>query len=314
MDPSLFCGACHHCRDRSRQPLRERWGAIGVTVNGGCAEFVSVPDANAFGLPDKVAPRIGAMVEPLSCAVTDSTGCQEPLGTHYLIYGAGTMGQLIQLAVRAGAGSVSVVDRNTDRLPRAPTLGADAVATSADEFDRSGWEVVDRLRPARSRRLRTGYPRPARRHVPDVRCRVPGGDGPFSPSGSTTTRSGSSARWPWCTRSSAPATAGRRARSTPAPAHPPRRARQYRGDRRVPHGAGSRSSRARRRRGTGCESSIRRLSFAAMRMAITWPASRAPRSRNGSRARVKETAPAPARREAAARLPRLCGRAAARRW
>jgi len=38
---------------------------------------------------------------------------------------------------------VSVVDLNTDRLAVASKLGADRVATAADEFDRpQGWEVV----------------------------------------------------------------------------------------------------------------------------------------------------------------------------
>ena len=42
IDPSLFCGHCHFCR-RGRGNLCENWGAIGDTVNGGFAEYVSVP-------------------------------------------------------------------------------------------------------------------------------------------------------------------------------------------------------------------------------------------------------------------------------
>ena len=143
VDPSLFCGACHYCRI-GRGNLCERWGAIGDTVNGAMAEYVAVPEANCFSLPDDLPASHGALVEPLSCAVHGFDGLPRILGSHYLIYGAGTMGlMMLQLAVAAGAASVSVVDLNTDRLQVARTLGADAVATNADEFARPhGWEVV----------------------------------------------------------------------------------------------------------------------------------------------------------------------------
>ncbi|WP_227983592.1 zinc-dependent alcohol dehydrogenase family protein [Nocardia spumae] len=143
VDPSLFCGACHYCRI-GRGNLCDRWGAIGDTVNGAMAEYVAVPEANCFSIPDYLPASHGALVEPLSCAVHGFDGLPRILGSHYLIYGAGTMGlMMLQLAVAAGAASVSVVDLNTDRLQVARTLGADAVATNADEFDRPhGWEVV----------------------------------------------------------------------------------------------------------------------------------------------------------------------------
>jgi 2-desacetyl-2-hydroxyethyl bacteriochlorophyllide A dehydrogenase len=143
VDPSLFCGACHYCRI-GRGNLCERWGAIGDTVNGAMAEYVAVPEANCFSLPEDLPASHGALVEPLSCAVHGFDGLPRQLGSHYLIYGAGTMGlMMLQLAVAAGAASISVVDLNTDRLQVARTLGADAVATNADEFDRPhGWEVV----------------------------------------------------------------------------------------------------------------------------------------------------------------------------
>jgi 2-desacetyl-2-hydroxyethyl bacteriochlorophyllide A dehydrogenase len=69
---------------------------------------------------------------------------QVRLADHYLIYGAGTMGLLLtQLAAGAGAASVSVVDRNPERLPRAEALGATHVAGDASELDRPrGWQVV----------------------------------------------------------------------------------------------------------------------------------------------------------------------------
>jgi 2-desacetyl-2-hydroxyethyl bacteriochlorophyllide A dehydrogenase len=143
VDPSLFCGECRFCRD-GRGNLCERWNAIGVTTSGACAELVSVPAANAFPLAPEVPRRWGTLVEPLSCAVRGFDRIPARLADNYLVYGAGTMGLLLaQLARAAGATSVSVVDTNPERLPRAARLGADHTATSADALERPrGWEVV----------------------------------------------------------------------------------------------------------------------------------------------------------------------------
>lgn len=143
VDPSLFCGRCHYCAI-GRGNLCENWGAIGDTVDGAMAEFVKVPAANCYRLPGHVPAAHGALVEPLSCAVHGFDVLPRQLGAHYLIYGAGTMGLLMQqLAIAGGAASVSVVDTNPARLAVVRALGADASAASADELDRpEGWEIV----------------------------------------------------------------------------------------------------------------------------------------------------------------------------
>lgn len=143
VDPSLHCGECYYCR-RGRGNLCERWAAIGVTTAGGAAEFAVAPVANCVVLPAGVAPADAALIEPLSCAVRGFDVLAPQLGDHYLIYGAGTMGlMMMELAKRAGAASVSMVDLNPARLETAKELGCSATATSADELDRPrGWDVV----------------------------------------------------------------------------------------------------------------------------------------------------------------------------
>ncbi len=143
VDPSLFCGECHYCRI-GRGNLCERWAAIGVTEPGGAAEFAVAPVANCVKLPDHVATRDAALIEPLSCAVRGFDVLPRRLGDHYLIYGAGTMGLMnLELAKRAGAASVDVVDLNPARLETARTLGVTNAVTSADELTMPrGWDVV----------------------------------------------------------------------------------------------------------------------------------------------------------------------------
>jgi 2-desacetyl-2-hydroxyethyl bacteriochlorophyllide A dehydrogenase len=143
VDPSLFCGECHFC-NIGHGNLCERWNAIGVTRPGASAEYAVAPVGNCYRIPDELSLEHAALIEPLSCAVHGFDLLPGRLGEHYLIYGAGTMGLLMaQLANRAGAASVSVVDLNEPRLAVASKLGADAVATNADALDRpQGWEVV----------------------------------------------------------------------------------------------------------------------------------------------------------------------------
>jgi 2-desacetyl-2-hydroxyethyl bacteriochlorophyllide A dehydrogenase len=143
VDPSLFCGECAFCQ-QGRGNLCERWNAIGVTTAGACADLVAVPAASTFGLPDDIPRAWGTLVEPLSCAVHGFDRIPARLGDDYLIYGAGTMGLLLaQLARRAGAHEISVVDSNAARLPTATKLGVDRTATSAAELDRpQGWNIV----------------------------------------------------------------------------------------------------------------------------------------------------------------------------
>jgi 2-desacetyl-2-hydroxyethyl bacteriochlorophyllide A dehydrogenase len=143
VDPSLYCGYCYYCK-RARGNQCENWGAIGVTVSGGAAEFVAAPMANLFRLPTHLTARDAALIEPLACAVRGFDVLSRTLADNYLIYGSGTMGlMMLELAKRAGAASVSMVDLNSERLETAKQLGCSAAVTNADELDAPrGWDVV----------------------------------------------------------------------------------------------------------------------------------------------------------------------------
>ncbi|HWM08841.1 MAG TPA: zinc-binding dehydrogenase, partial [Solirubrobacteraceae bacterium] len=132
VDPSLFCGECEFCRVQ-RGNLCANWGAIGDTVDGAFAEYVRVPAANAYELPEGLSYREAALIEPLSCAVHGINRLSPGLGDSFLITGAGTMGLiLLALAQRAGASSVTMVDLQPAKLERARALGASATAESVE--------------------------------------------------------------------------------------------------------------------------------------------------------------------------------------
>ena len=144
VDPSLYCGECDFC-SIGRANLCENWNGAGVArTDGSTAELVLSPAKNVHHLPDSVDLALAALIEPLSCAIHGYDLLPRRLGEHYLIYGAGTMGLIMaQLAPRAGAASVTVVDPNPTRQRAAREVGIELVAAAPAEHDRpGGWEVV----------------------------------------------------------------------------------------------------------------------------------------------------------------------------
>ena len=88
--------------------------------------------------------RLAALIEPLACAIHGYDLLPRRMGEHYLVYGAGTMGLMMaQLAPRAGAASVTVVDLNPTRLTAAREVGVAQAVETPDAADRpEGWDVV----------------------------------------------------------------------------------------------------------------------------------------------------------------------------
>ncbi|QVQ51457.1 zinc-dependent alcohol dehydrogenase family protein [Spiractinospora alimapuensis] len=141
VDPSLFCGYCEYCR-AGRGNLCANWGAIGDTVDGAFAEFVAVPAANCYRIPDSMSWQEGALVEPLSCAVHGVRRVGVEAGERFLMIGAGTMGLLLLQLLRNAGAQVYVVDRNPDRLRIAASLGATATATDAADLPHTGFDAA----------------------------------------------------------------------------------------------------------------------------------------------------------------------------
>jgi 2-desacetyl-2-hydroxyethyl bacteriochlorophyllide A dehydrogenase len=143
VDPTLACGHCERCVNGGYN-LCLNWNCFGVArTHGASAQYLVAPAANAYRLPDDVDIHQASMVEPLSCAIRAYDILPRRLGEHYLVYGAGTMGLLLaQLAPRAGAVSVTVVDPNEGRRTLATEVGVETVVATADEADRTTWDVV----------------------------------------------------------------------------------------------------------------------------------------------------------------------------
>ncbi|HJB64510.1 MAG TPA: zinc-binding dehydrogenase, partial [Candidatus Microbacterium pullistercoris] len=127
-----------------RQNLCPRWNGLGVVASDGAAQqFFTAPSTNVFRLQPETDIFEAALIEPLACAIRGWDVLPRRMGDHVLVYGAGTMGLLMaQLAHRAGAATVTIVDLNADRLTTAAECGIELRYTNADDADRDKWDVV----------------------------------------------------------------------------------------------------------------------------------------------------------------------------
>lgn len=143
VNPSATCGECSLCLS-GRQNLCQSWNGLGVVASDGAArQFFTAPAANVYKLKPTTNLFHAALIEPLACAIRGWDVLPRRMGDHVLIYGAGTMGLLMaQLAPRAGAASVTVVDINKDRLSAAADVRVEHRHTSADDAQRDKWDVV----------------------------------------------------------------------------------------------------------------------------------------------------------------------------
>ncbi|MFK4996852.1 hypothetical protein ACI2OX_02890 [Bacillus sp. N9] len=99
------------------------WKATGDTENGAMAEYVRVPENTVFRMPDEMPFSEGAFIEPIACVVHGMNQLNLNVGQSVLLFGAGSMGQLlIQALTHAGAGELAVVDVAQNKLDLAKKM------------------------------------------------------------------------------------------------------------------------------------------------------------------------------------------------
>lgn len=133
IDPNIYCGKCEYCRNGKKQMCKSM-EAIGVTRDGGFAEYSVVPESQAF-IVDKTIPfEHAAMAEPLACCIHGIDLADIKVGDNVLIIGGGAIGLIImQLAKMSGAAKVALSEPNEMRRLVASKIGADYTFNPVDE-------------------------------------------------------------------------------------------------------------------------------------------------------------------------------------
>ncbi len=141
-DPNIACGRCPECQ-RGRVNLCHNLQAIGIHRDGGFAEYVCIPQQQAFELPSALDLLHGAFCEPLACCIHGVDLAEIRTGSSVVVLGGGVIGLLVvQLARLAGATKVILITRSEEKRTLAERLGATASA------DPSTGDIVKRLTSA----------------------------------------------------------------------------------------------------------------------------------------------------------------------
>ena len=126
------CGHCSHCLSGFTM-LCSSWKCLGFDVDGGNADYVALPAANALLLPDEISFAGGAVM-------TDMIGSQYYLqqklhvagNKRVAVIGLGPMGAAATLIANGLGAEVIAIDIIEERLKFSKTLGATHALDSRD--------------------------------------------------------------------------------------------------------------------------------------------------------------------------------------
>jgi L-iditol 2-dehydrogenase len=137
--PNYGCGVCDICISGNTQMCKQS-EALGVSVDGGFAEFMRVPAAavrqgNITPIGDSISFEEAALAEPLSCVYNAYEKIGIYPGDHVLVIGAGPIGLMhARVAQMAGAAAVYINDISKERLALAKQLNPDVITIGGENL------------------------------------------------------------------------------------------------------------------------------------------------------------------------------------
>lgn len=130
--PNTGCGHCLQCISGNNN-LCANYDAIGVTSDGGFAEYLRIPansvrQGNVIPISESIDPAVAALMEPFACVLRGQNALHMSLGEVVLVMGAGPIGVMhVKLARVRGAGRIIVSEPAPERAAQAKVMGADRV-------------------------------------------------------------------------------------------------------------------------------------------------------------------------------------------
>lgn len=113
--PGNACGECPPCRHGAENLCREM-RIIGFHEDGGFADYVAVPKSGLIAVPDDLPGELACMAEPMACVLNGLEQAGAMPGDRVLIFGAGPVGLMAGLAVRAMGGEPFIEEINPRRI------------------------------------------------------------------------------------------------------------------------------------------------------------------------------------------------------
>ncbi len=136
--PNMGCGHCKQCISGNNN-LCSSYDAVGVTMDGGFAEYMRVPansvqQGNVIQVNESVDPAVAALMEPFACVLRGQNALHIKPGDVVLVIGAGPIGVMhTKLAKVRGAARVIVSEPMVDRANQVRRMGADVVVNPIEQ-------------------------------------------------------------------------------------------------------------------------------------------------------------------------------------
>lgn len=132
LEPGKTCGKCKFCKEGKYNLCKDVVFFATPPVDGVFQEYVAHEAGLCFKLPDNVSTLEGALIEPLAVGMHAANQGGAHLGQTAVVTGAGCIGLVSLLSLKArGVSRVIVVDVLDKRLAKAKELGADHVINGA---------------------------------------------------------------------------------------------------------------------------------------------------------------------------------------
>ena len=132
----VFCGFCPPCR-RGRMHICENLRILGVDFDGGFAQYVVIPERNAWEVDPRIPAEVASIHDPFGNAVHTvfiDGGAADVATSVVAVIGCGPIGLFAVGIVRAiGARLIIAIEPNEFRRDLAKRMGADVVIDPSQE-------------------------------------------------------------------------------------------------------------------------------------------------------------------------------------
>ena len=128
-EPLISCGRCFACRSGFSY-VCQSLKLYGIDADGAFAEYVRLPLASLYRIPNDLDYRLGALIEPLAVAVHAVRLSSLKLSDSVCVVGAGPIGLMTGLVARiAGPEQVILCERDPSRIEIAQAHGFRVIDT-----------------------------------------------------------------------------------------------------------------------------------------------------------------------------------------
>jgi L-iditol 2-dehydrogenase len=141
IEPGVPCRSCRQCLAGHYNLCPDVRFFATPPYDGAFSQFVAMPAAFVYPVPDTISDDAAGLLEPLSVGVWACRRSQVAPGSTVLVTGAGPIGLIAAQTARAyGADAVTVTDVNPHRLRLAEKLGLGTIDVSQTSLADAGVE------------------------------------------------------------------------------------------------------------------------------------------------------------------------------